>query len=138
MDDYYLPPARRIPGWEHTPAANMDFPRFYAEVLGPARAGQPIHTRAYVCAQGDYAAPRTLPPQPLVLVEGSYALHPQLADAYDCKLFLTCAPDVQAARLQAREGAHYEAFVDRWIPLEEAYFAACNIPALADCVLESR
>jgi uridine kinase len=137
MDDYYLPPARRIPGWERTPAANMDLVRFYSEALGPARAGQPIHTRAYLCAQGDYGAPRIFAPQPLVLVEGSYALHPQLADAYDCKFFLTCTPETQAARLQAREGAHYAAFVSRWIPLEEAYFSAFHIPASADCVLES-
>lgn len=41
-DDYYLPPAQRVPGWETLPCANMDLKRLRAEVLNPARAGQPL------------------------------------------------------------------------------------------------
>ena len=37
-DDFYLPPADRVPGWEQTPCANMDFARLRDEVLAPARA----------------------------------------------------------------------------------------------------
>ena len=32
-DDFYLPPADRVPGWEQTPCANMDFARLRDEVL---------------------------------------------------------------------------------------------------------
>ena len=32
-DDYYLPPAQRVPGWETLPCANMDLKRLRAEVL---------------------------------------------------------------------------------------------------------
>lgn len=38
-DDYYLPPAQRIPDWEKTPCANMDLARLREELLRPARAG---------------------------------------------------------------------------------------------------
>ena len=39
-DDYYLPPAQRIPDWEKTPCANMDLARLREELLRPARAGE--------------------------------------------------------------------------------------------------
>lgn len=38
-DDYYLPPADRVPGWDTIPCANMDLARLRAEVLEPARRG---------------------------------------------------------------------------------------------------
>ena len=48
-DDFYLPPADRVPGWEQTPCANMDLARLRDEVLAPARAGKPALYRAYSC-----------------------------------------------------------------------------------------
>ena len=52
-DDFYLPPADRVPGWEQTPCANMDLARLRDEVLAPARAGKPVLYRAYSCREGD-------------------------------------------------------------------------------------
>ena len=37
-DDFYLPPADRVPGWEQTPCANMNLARLRDEVLAPSRA----------------------------------------------------------------------------------------------------
>ena len=45
-DDFYLPPADRVVGWEHIPCANMDLKRLRAEVLTPARAGLAVPYRA--------------------------------------------------------------------------------------------
>ena len=134
-DDFYLPPARRSPGWEHTPCANMDLARLRQEVLLPSAAGQPVTYRAYSCREGAFCPTQLLAPQPLVLVEGSYSHHPLLADCYDLKVFVTCTKEEQARRLQAREGERYPNFVRRWIPLEEGYFAACQIEAGADIVI---
>ena len=131
-DDFYLPPADRVPGWEQTPCANMDLARLRDEVLAPARAGKPVLYRAYSCREGAYLPVQQLAPQPLVILEGSYSHHPILAGFYDLKVFVTCSKEKQARRLQAREGERYENFVRRWIPLEEAYFAQCRIEALAD------
>ena len=39
-DDFYLPPAQRIPDWAHTPCANMDLTRLRDEALRLAYAGQ--------------------------------------------------------------------------------------------------
>ena len=136
-DDFYLPPADRVPGWEQTPCANMDFARLRDEVLAPARAGKPVLYRAYSCREGAYLPVQQLAAQPLVILEGSYSHHPILADLYDLKVFVTCSKEEQARRLQAREGERYENFVRRWIPLEEAYFAQCRIEALADLLWDT-
>lgn len=134
-DDYYLPVERRIPNWMRTPAANMDLARLRAEVLEPARAGRPFTTQAYSCQQGQYLPPVEWVPGALVLVEGSYSHHPSLADCYDLRIFLRCSPEEQARRLQVREGERYPLFIQRWVPLEEGYFARDRIQEQADLVL---
>lgn len=134
-DDFYLPPAQRTAGWEHIPCANMDLKRLKAEVLVPARAGQAFPYRAYSCREGNYLPSSLLAPASLVIVEGSYSHHPSLASYYDMRAFVTCSPEIQAQRLRAREGARYAAFVERWIPLEEAYFAQYDIPENSDFTL---
>ena len=136
-DDYYLPPADRVPGWDTIPCANMDLARLRAEVLEPARAGQPFLYKAYSCREGAYLPPVACAPRRLVLVEGSYSHHPSLAACYDLRVFVTCSKAEQARRLQAREGARYAAFVERWVPLEEAYFAKYAIEPHADLILDT-
>ena len=134
-DDYYLPVERRIPNWMRTPAANMDLARLRAEALEPARAGRPFTTQAYSCQQRQYLPPVEWVPGALVLVEGSYSHHPSLADCYDLRIFLRCSPEEQARRLQVREGERYPLFIQRWVPLEEGYFARDRIQEQADLVL---
>ena len=48
-DDYYLPPAQRIPNWAETPCANMDLTRLREEVLVPAQAGRTPAGRVPIC-----------------------------------------------------------------------------------------
>lgn len=135
-DDYYLPFARRAPGWEHTPAANMDLARLRAEVLDPLRAGRAGVSRPYDCHRGQFGPVAALPAGALTVLEGSYAHHPALGP-YTLRVFLTCEPAVQAARLQAREGGNFEMFRTRWVPLEEGYLQAYGIEAAADLVLHT-
>lgn len=91
-DDFYLPPSRRVTGWEKIPCANMDIQRLRDEVVAPARAGQAFSYQAYSCREGAYLPPHLLGPAPLVIVEGSYSHHPSLAPYYDIRIFVTCSP----------------------------------------------
>ena len=136
-DDFYLPPADRVPGWEQTPCANMDLARLRDEVLAPARAGKPVLYRAYSCREGAYLPVQQLAAQPLVILEGSYSHHPLLAPYEAFRVFVTCSKAEQASRLQAREGDRYPDFAARWIPLEEAYFTQHNIEDAADFVMDT-
>lgn len=131
MDDYYLPLERRAPDWEQTPCGNMDLERFRREALLPAGNGESVLCRPYSCQQGKLLDAIELPAAPLTIVEGSYSHHPLLAPQYDLKIFLHCQRQEQLARLRRREGAHYDAYLQRWIPLEEAYYQTYHI--LSDC-----
>ena len=65
----------------------------------------------------------------MTLVEGVYACHPALWDCYALRVFLDVDPAEQRRRILARDGpARLEVFLRRWIPLEEAYIAAYDIP----------
>lgn len=136
-DDFYLPPADRVDGWEHIPCANMDLARLSREVLPPARAGDVVSYRAYSCREGTYLPAKSITSKPLFLVEGSYSHHPLLVENYDLRVFVTCSQQEQARRLQAREGKRYPNFVQRWIPLEEGYFVQHHIETRADLILDT-
>ena len=136
-DDFYLPPAQRVRGWERIPCANMDLARLREEALCPAYAGQTVPYRAYSCREGAYLPVQLLAAKPLVILEGSYSHHPQLADCETLRVFLTCSKSEQERRLRAREGDRYANFAARWIPLEEAYFAKYHIEETADFVVDT-
>ena len=136
-DDFYLPPAQRIRGWEKTPCANMDLARLRDEALRPAYEGQAVQYRAYSCCEGAHLPARELAAQPLVILEGSYSHHPLLAPYEDFRVFMTCSDAEQTCRLQAREGDRYPDFAARWVPLEEAYFIQHNIEDAADFVMDT-
>ena len=136
-DDFYLPPAQRMDGWERIPCANMDLTRLRDEVLCPAKAGNPVPYRAYSCREGAYLPVQQLAAQPLVILEGSYSHHPLLAPHEAFRVFVTCSKAEQTRRLRAREGARYANFAARWIPLEEGYFAQYGIEERADFVVDT-
>lgn len=123
VDDFYLPMDRRAADWETVSGGNIDFERLLSEVLLPLREGRRALYRPYHCREGKYGEAWELSPKPLVVAEGSYAGHPRLAAQYDLLLFFSCSGAEQAARLKVREGSGYEAFAEKWIPLEEAYFS---------------
>lgn len=137
MDDFYLPPAQRTAQWETIPCANMDLERFRQEVLLPASRGECVRYRPYRCAAGRLGAVQTVQPPALNVVEGSYAMHPLLRPYYDAAVFLTCTPQAQLRRLRAREGAHCDVFVNRWIPLEEAYLRAYQVEQSCEITMDT-
>ena len=104
----------------------MDLERLWTEVIQPARAGEMVYQRIFDCAAQRLKEAQAVAPAPLTVVEGSYCLHPKLADAYDLRIFLTCSDDEQKTRLQAREGTYFEMFERVWIPMERLYHAKCD------------
>lgn len=137
MDDYYLPLEQRAPGWEETPCGNMDLERFLKEALLPATRGEPIACRPYNCRKGQLSEAELLPAAPLTVVEGSYSQHPLLTLHYDFKVFLYCRPEEQLARLERRESARLEAYRQRWIPLEKAYYQTFRIVSRCDLCFDN-
>lgn len=128
MDDYFLRPEQRTAERLSTPGGNVDYERFFEEILRPLTDGkEQVVYRPFDCAQQRLCAPIAVTPGRVIIVEGAYSCHPKLREYYDLSVFMTVSPEEQMRRIIARNGAQRaEVFRNRWIPLEEAYFAACQ------------
>lgn len=134
-DDFFLRPFQRTPERLREPGGNLDRERLLSEVLSKLSSGLPIAYSRYDC-QADALVPLRLNAGRLVIVEGSYSLHPQLRSHYDLKVFLDADRDTQMQRLASRLGdGRLQDFIDRWIPLEDTYFREMHIREHSDLIL---
>lgn len=137
-DDFYLPFAARTPARLALPGGHIDVGRLEREVLELACAGQELIYRPYDAHADAWGPAQKIPPQKLYIVEGAYALLPQLDGYYGYKIFLTQDAQTQRARLLGREGEEkLKAFQSRWIPAEERYFEACEVRSRADAAFDT-
>ncbi len=138
MDDFFLPPVWRTRERLDTPGENIHHERFLQEVLQPLSKGEPAAYRPFDCTRGEYGDPVLVPAAPLVVIEGSYALHPNLVSYYDLCFFVTCSKTEQLRRLRKRETEDsFARFVQQWIPLEERYFDAFAISSSCHSVIDT-
>lgn len=138
MDDFFLPFQMRTRERLAQSGGNVDFQRFQNEVLDPVSKGHPVCLRPFDCSTGGFTSPVHIVPENLVLVEGSYAMHPALSGYYSGSIFLTCSSEEQLRRLSAREHpAKLRRFQNEWIPLEERYFSALSIQSRCDLMLDT-
>ena len=136
MDDYFLRKEQRTAERLAEPGGNVDYERFGDEVLTGIKSARAFAYRPFDCSVMSVGEPITVQPNPVTIVEGSYSLHPALADAYDLKIFLDISPEVQSARILQRDGeAMHQRFVTQWIPLEETYFDKLAIRDTCDFVI---
>ena len=136
MDDFFLPPALRTPDRFAQPGGNVHWERVLQEVLQPLKAGNPLDYGVFDCSAMAVTRRVQQMPHDVVIIEGAYSLHPQLRDFYDLKIFLQVDEDTQRARILQRNGeAMLQMFLQRWIPLEQQYFAACNVKDCCHIIL---
>lgn len=138
LDDFFLQPAQRTSQRLAEPGGNLDRERLISEVLLPLTRHRPGVYRVFDCRTMGFAAvPRPLPAAPVVLLEGSYACHPDLRPLCGLHVFLTVDPGEQLRRLTVRNPARLQDFRTRWIPMEEQYFRYFHIPETCDLTLVS-
>ncbi len=138
MDDFFLPPQLRTQERFSQPGGNVDYERFLEEVLLPLSKGHEVIFRPFDCSTLALQPPVQMPANKLSIVEGSYSLHPALKDYYQLRIFLTCSPAVQQERIFKRSGPQMlTRFINEWIPLEESYHRAFNIPEQCDLVVDT-
>ena len=136
MDDFFLRPEQRTPERFSEPGGNVDRERFLSEVLLPLREGKAVDYRRFDCKTFTIASPRRIEPGRLNIIEGAYAMHPDLAPYYDLTVFLAVSAEKQRERILKRNTpAQAELFFDRWIPFEQRYFAALNVPERCDLTI---
>ena len=139
MDDYFLPPHMRTPERLVAPGGNVDAERFLQEVLLPLQRGETVYSRRYDCHKDVLLPPAEYPQRIVSIAEGAYSLRPDLAAYYDLRIFCRVESASQMERVLARNGSRQaEIFRTRWIPMENAYFAAFGVESSCDLVLELR
>ena len=135
-DDFVIPHSRKTPEQLAVPGGNCDAERLAGEVTGPFSRGEPVRYRRYDFMNDRLLPEEELPPARLLILEGSYCNLPVIRAHADVRLFLEADWAVRQARLTQRESpASLQRFYDRWIPLENAYFAAYPIESTSDFVL---
>ncbi len=136
MDDFFLPPDLRTRQRLAQPGGNVHYERVLEQVLRPIRRGEGPVYGVFDCSVMAIGQTRAEPVRPVVIVEGAYSLHPALREFYDLKVFLEVDQDTQKARILRRNGPEkLHIFVERWIPLEQRYFAACGVRECCDIIL---
>ena len=137
MDDFFLRPEQRTAQRYEEPGGNVDRERFLEEVLLPMRRGETVVYRSFDCGTQSLKEPVELKKTPVTVVEGSYSCHPELVEYYDLKVFLSVSSEKQMVRIIDREGEAYaQVFREKWIPLEERYFAAFEVEKCCDLTFD--
>ena len=124
MDDFFLRPEQRTEERFREAGGNVDRERFLQEIGPHLRTGGAFSYRRFDCAAMALGESVRVPASPLVIVEGSYAMHPALAHLYDLSVFITADPETRRKRILRRNGEKASMFFTRWMPLEDAYFEA--------------
>lgn len=136
MDDFFLRPEQRNAERLAEVGGNVDYERFAQEVLLPLKAQTAFAYRPYDCHIQQLCEPVEVDCKVLNIIEGTYSMHPRLADVYDLSVFLRVAPELQHERILQRNAALHQRFFTEWIPMEQCYFSGYHIAAHCDLVFE--
>lgn len=136
MDDFYLPMEMRTSERYQQAGGNVHYERFNKEVAESLRQGGSFRYQRFNCAKMALDAWVEVPNVPLIVVEGAYALHPQIELDYAMKIFMDVVPTVQQERIRKRNGEErLEQFLTKWIPYEERYFEEYKIKEQCDLLI---
>ena len=128
-DDFVIPHAQKTPQRLAVPGGNLDAERLINEVVLPFKDGRPVFYRRYDCGADRLLPQEPLPPSRVLILEGSYCNLPAIRACADLRLFLDAPWEIRKARLMKRESpASLRQYLERWIPLENAYLAAYQLP----------
>lgn len=136
MDDFFLRMEQRTPERYAAPGENVDHERFEQEVLIPLSERKPFVFYPFDCTCMHVSGKGVeVPVKAVNIIEGSYSMRTDLRKYYDLTVFLTVDPQEQIKRIIARNPDKEDAFREKWIPLEEAYFSAFDVENAADIVI---
>ncbi len=135
VDDFFLPPDLRTEERYAEPGGNVHYERFIKEVIEPLKANKDFSYGIFDCSKMQINGHKEIKNKGLIIIEGSYSLRNDFVSAYDLKFIIEIEKEIQNKRLKEREGEYYETFIEKWIPLEEAYFKKYDLEFLSASVI---
>ncbi len=138
MDDFFLPPELRTGKRFLEAGGNVHYERFSSEVTAQIKSKKDFNYGVFSCKAMRIIGKNAVYADKPIIIEGAYALHPQIGDIYDLKVFVTVSSETQLKRIAARNGADaLDAFTSKWIPLENRYFSAFGISDKCDIIINN-
>ena len=136
MDDFFLTPELRTEERLNEAGGNVDYLRFYNEVIKGLETGTEFSYRKFDCQLLAFIPAGLVKSKKFNIVEGSYSMHPKLINHYDLKIFLELNEAEQRRRILARNGPEmYKRFISEWIPMEEKYFKELGVKGKCDMII---
>ena len=135
MDDFFLRREQRMRERDEQPGGNVDYERFYEEILKPVLAGKECLYRKFDCSTFTLGEAKKIAWKRLNIIEGSYSQHPYFGNPYQLRVFLDLSPEEQYRRLLNRVPEKINRFVEEWIPLENQYFEVYGIRDKSLCIV---
>ena len=135
-DDFYRPRDREGKLALRKYSGNFDLERFKKEVSSHITDKNGFSYGVFDCASGVIKSHKSIPSSNAYIIDGAYAMHPELGIKPDLSFFFTISDNEQKKRIIARNGnSAYEKFKQIWIPAEEEYFVHFNIENLTDYIV---
>lgn len=137
MDDFFLTPDLRTEERLSEVGGNVDYVRFYKEVIMGIDSHETFEFQKFNCQIFELDEIVSIKPHQLNIIEGSYSMHPTLIHHYDLKIFLSIDKDKQIERISERNGPFMlQKFIHEWIPKENLYFEKMAIRNKANLVFD--
>jgi uridine kinase len=135
MDHFFLPAGLRSSARLNEPGGNIHYERFVTEAVAGLLSGKTFSYQVFDCSSMNFGSTVTVPLSPVVIIEGSYSLRPEWRRIIDLAVFLRTDRKTQRQRILERSNSSVlKIFEEKWIPLENRYFAAFKICESADLV----
>lgn len=136
VDDFFLPIELRTEDRLAQPGGNVHYERFAEEILPNLKGNIDFTYQRFVCRSMQLGEQRKVSGASVYVVEGAYSHHPYLGEYADVKVFSHVEEKEQLRRIEERDGGRMlTSFKERWIPMEESYFAEYRVRECADIVV---
>ena len=134
-DDFVVPHHRKTPERLAIPGGNCDWERLVRDVIEPWKNGAAVRYQKYDCHEDRLKPYEPVMAENILILEGSYCNLPAIREYTDFRIFMETPEAIRSERLKRRESpVSLSQFYSRWIPLEDAYFTAYDLPD-PDCFI---
>ena len=136
-DDFFLPSEMRTPERLSLAGGNFHYERFAEQVTNGIASGRSFEYGVYSCSEGRITEKRMAVPEGIIIVEGSYSMHPETGMEWDLRIFVEAGYGVRIERILKRNGEEkLKVFKEKWIPMEDAYFEFFGIREKSDILIK--